>query len=130
MIWSKAKLGCVKRQKLHIFEVLNKLDVLLESRLLSSYESSPKVSSLNELDGILCLEEIMRRQMTRSLWLKQGDQNSKNFHHVANTRYYYNLITHFTFKRRLSLLMYITHAFTTYFSQIFSAAHHPLLHAN
>ena len=67
MTWSKSQFGSVKKQKFHILEMLNKLDVLLESRPLSSDKSSHIVSSLNELDKINCLEEIMWRQRARSL---------------------------------------------------------------
>ena len=51
-MWSKTKFGNVKQQKLHLLEVLNKFDILLESRPLFSEESSIKVSSLDELDKI------------------------------------------------------------------------------
>ena len=87
MMWSKTQFGCVRRKKPHILEMLNKLDVLLESRPLYSDESS-----LNKLDRISCLEEIMWRQRARSLWLKKVDKNSKIFHRVANARYRYSLI--------------------------------------
>jgi len=106
-------------------------DILLKSRSLSSDESSLKVSSLNEHDRILCLEEIMWRQRVCFLWLKQGDQNSKFFHRVANIRYRYNLIYTLHFQEEtLTNNVDITHAFTTYFFQIFGVPHHPLLHAN
>ena len=55
--WRKSKFENVKRQKLELFEALNKLDVIQETRPLSSDESSLKVSSLNELDRIQHLEE-------------------------------------------------------------------------
>ena len=66
MMWSKTQFGCVRRKKPHILEMLNKLDVLLESRPLYSDESS-----LNKLDKISCLEEIMWRQRA-SLAQKSG----------------------------------------------------------
>jgi len=46
---------------------------------LSFEKSSLKVSSLDELKRIQHLEETMWRQWARSLWLTQGDNNSKIF---------------------------------------------------
>ena len=78
-MWTKSKLGNVKRQKLHLLDVINKLDILLETRPLSSDESSLKVSFLDELERIQQLEKTMWHQRARSLWLAQGDHNSKFF---------------------------------------------------
>jgi len=78
-VWTKSKLGNVKRQKLHLLDVINKLDILLETRPLSSDESSLKVSFLDELERIQQLEKTMWHQRARSLWLAQGDHNSKFF---------------------------------------------------
>ena len=47
-VWSRAKFESVKRQKLHLLDVLNKLDVLLELRPLKSDESSLQLSSLDD----------------------------------------------------------------------------------
>jgi len=97
MAWSKVKFGSVKRYKIKLLEELNKLCVILESRTLSSSETILKLSSLNELDGIQNLEEIMWRQRGCSLWLKQEDNNSKFFHHVASTMYSFNFIDTFLY---------------------------------
>jgi len=51
-IWNKSQFESVKRQKLDLLEVLNELDILLETRPLSSNEFSLKVSTLNKLDRI------------------------------------------------------------------------------
>jgi len=61
MTWSKFKFGNTKRLKLQLLEALNKLDVILETRSLSSDEFSVKVSSIDEFDIIQHLEETMWR---------------------------------------------------------------------
>ena len=73
----------------------------------------------------------MWRQRTRTLWLKEGDQNSKFFHHVANIRYRHNLIQILHHQGEILTTHFdISNVFTFYFSQIFGAPHHSLLHAN
>ena len=67
MMCNKTKFEIAKRRKLHILEELNKLDILLESQPLSSDESSLKMSSLNKLNRIYCLEKIMWRQRAYSI---------------------------------------------------------------
>ena len=78
-MWSWTQFGSDKQQKFHLLDVLNKLDILLESVPLSFEKSSLKVSFLDELKRIQHLEETMWRQWARSLWLTQGDNNSKIF---------------------------------------------------
>jgi len=62
MVWNRTQFGSVKRQKLQLLNVLNKLAILLESRLLTFEESFLKLSSLNELESVQHLEETMWRQ--------------------------------------------------------------------
>ena len=67
----------------------------------------------------------MWRQRARSLWLTQGDHNSKIFHRVFNARYRHNLIQSFHHNKEiLSTHLDISNAFTTYYSNIFE---HPIV---
>jgi len=77
-VWSKIKFENVKWQKLHLPNVLNKLDILLESRSLSSEESSLKVSSLDELEKNQQLEEIVASKGSISLAQTRRGQFKKN----------------------------------------------------
>ena len=58
-LWNRTQFGNVKRQKLRLLETLNKLDITLESRPLSSDEPSLQVSSFDDLEKIQHLEETM-----------------------------------------------------------------------
>jgi len=52
MVWSRTQVRSVKKQKFHLRDTLNELDILLESKPINSDESSLKISSLNELERI------------------------------------------------------------------------------
>ena len=86
MVWSRTQFESVKKQKLHLPDSLNKLYILLESRLVTFDECSLKISSLNDLERIQRLEEIMWQQRARFLWLTHGDHNSKFFFTVSPTQ--------------------------------------------
>jgi len=127
----KLNLGVLSDKSLDLLDVLNKLDILFESRLLSSEEFSLKMSSLNELERVQQLGKTMWRQRARTLWLKQEDHNLNFFHRIANTRYRHNLIqTLYHQEKILTTHFDISSVFISYFSQIFGAPHHSLLYAN
>ena len=44
----------------------------------------------SEVKNLLSLEEISWRQKLRMLWIKEGDNNTKFFHKVANSRRRFN----------------------------------------
>ena len=63
-----------------------------ESRALSGAERGLKERAVEELEKTLLLEEISWRQKSRSLWLREGDKNTRFFHRIANSHRRYNTI--------------------------------------
>lgn len=45
-----------------------------------------------EINGLLIKEEKMWKQMSRALWLHEGDQNTQFFHNRVSHRYRRNWI--------------------------------------
>ena len=59
---------------------------------LSSTERDLRGSLLLELDKLAHFEETSWHQKSRVLWLKEGDNNTKFFHKIANSNRRRNLM--------------------------------------
>ena len=59
---------------------------------LSSLERDLHGFLLLELDKLAHFEETSWRQKSRVLWLKEGDNNTKFFHKIANSNRRHNLM--------------------------------------
>ena len=57
---------------------------------LSDVESCERAVARSEVENLLSLEEILWRQKSRMLWIKEGDNNTKFFHKMANSRRRFN----------------------------------------
>ena len=71
-------------------EALKLLDAKDGESGLSEVEMSERVVVRSQLENLLSLEEISLRQKSRMLCIKEGDNNTKFFHKVANSRRRYN----------------------------------------
>uniref|UniRef100_A0A2N9H5P7 Reverse transcriptase domain-containing protein n=1 Tax=Fagus sylvatica TaxID=28930 RepID=A0A2N9H5P7_FAGSY len=68
------------------------MDALEEDRHLSSEEQLAKGHLKTELEKVLLMEEINCRQKSRALWLREGDNNTRFFHRIANSNRRFNTI--------------------------------------
>ena len=53
-------------------------------------QRSERIVVRSEVENLLSLEEISWRQKSRMLWIKEGDNNTKFFHKMANSRRRFN----------------------------------------
>ena len=69
------------------------MDVKEEEHDLSEVELGEKALLRSQIQNLLPLEEVLWRQKSRMLCIKEGDNNTKFFHKVANSRRRYNHIS-------------------------------------
>ena len=74
-------------------EALKLLDVKEGEFGLSEVELGERVLLRYQIQNLISLEEVSWRQKSRMLCIKEGDNNTKFFHKVANSRRRYNHIS-------------------------------------
>ncbi|KAJ9689585.1 hypothetical protein PVL29_014989 [Vitis rotundifolia] len=87
---------------------------------LSEEDRSCQRIARNEYSHCAILEEISWRQKSRALWLKEGDNNTKFFHHMANARRRGNFINSLTVRGvRLNKEEELKEGIGSYFKSLF-----------
>ena len=83
--WNRLEFGHVGRKKTQLLEALKFLDAKEGEFGLSDAKSCERVLVRADVENLLSLEEISWRQKLRMLWIKEGDNNTKFFHKMANS---------------------------------------------
>jgi hypothetical protein len=91
--WSSKFIGNIKMRILLATEVILRLDVAMDSRLLSPEERALR-RLLKKLLGLASLERTLAWQRSRLLWLWEGDACTRFFHTHASHRRRKNFIGH------------------------------------
>ena len=88
--WNRREFGNVDRHKKQLLEELKSLDAKEEKLGLTSGEKCYRVDLRSKVEHLLSLEEISWRQKFRMLCIKEGDNNTKFFHKMANSHRRHN----------------------------------------
>ena len=91
--WNRSEFGNVEHQKKELLEALKLLDAKEGEHDLSEMELGERAVLRSQIQNLLSLEEVSWRQKLRMLCIKEGDNNTKFFHEVANSRRRYNHIS-------------------------------------
>ena len=91
--WNRSEFGNVERQKKELLEALKFLDVKEGEHSLSEVELGERAMLRSQIQNLLSLEEVSWRQKSRMLYIKEGDNNTKFFYKMANSRRRHNHIS-------------------------------------
>ena len=83
--WNRSDFGNVGCQKKELLKALKLLDAKDEEYGLSQVEIGERAMMRSQIQNLLSLEEVSWRQKSRMLCIKEGDNNTKFFHNVANS---------------------------------------------
>lgn len=90
--WHKEEYGSLEARKKTVLSNISNFDQIQERRRLTEGELLEKVGLMLEIKELAKYEKTAWRQRSRTLWLKQGDKNTKFFHKMANAHRRYNHI--------------------------------------
>ncbi|XP_073367719.1 uncharacterized protein [Aegilops tauschii subsp. strangulata] len=90
--WSGKWIGNIRLQIAIALEVISRLDMAMDSRLLTENEHGLRKMLKKKLLGLCSLQRSIARQRSRILQLKEGEANTAFFHRQANHRQRKNLM--------------------------------------
>ncbi|XP_015169579.1 uncharacterized protein, partial [Solanum tuberosum] len=90
--WSVSTYGNLEKRKKEMLNRVHEFDNIQQSRHLTEEETLQKASVVKEFEEYAKKEEIAWRQRSRTLWIKQGDKNTKFFQRMANAHKRFNHI--------------------------------------
>ena len=88
--WNRQEFGNVGRRKKELLGTLELLDAKEGILELTETERNEKNEVRSQVEHLISLEEISWRQKSRMLCIKEGDNNTKFFHKMANSHRRYN----------------------------------------
>ena len=88
--WNHQEFGNVRRRKKELLGTLELLDAKEGILGLTETERNEKNEVRSQVEHLISLEEISWRRKVRMLYIKEGDNNTKFFHKMANSHRRYN----------------------------------------
>ncbi|XP_050277905.1 uncharacterized protein LOC126719389 [Quercus robur] len=83
--WNKYVFGEVAFIKKSLLTKLLDIDMRDEMQVLTQKDRARRLVVKSDIDYLASLEEISWRQMSKALFIKEGDNNTRFFHRIANS---------------------------------------------